>query len=368
MRHPINSDGRPDSRSTRPRCEPSKRPIYSNAMQKLRWGIIGTGNIAKQFADGVLRSEKTVLAAVASRSLESAELFAKQFGISQSYGDYQAILADKSVDAIYLSLPNSMHHEWTIRALTSGKHVLCEKPLAATVKEAAEMFAAAKASNRRLVEAFMYRAHPQTQKIIETVRSGAIGTVKNIRTSFCYRVRNWQGNIRFSPALQGGAMMDVGCYCVNFSRLIAGCDPSEVRAVATLHESGVDELTTVGMQYPNGITAQFTVGMMLQADNSAHICGDEGYLVAGWPWKPAPPSTSIIVRGAIPPRQDATAGPPVAPEPRVIEVNNAKPLYAIEADAFADTVLNDAEPFTTEVETLGVVGVLEEVQRQIRHN
>jgi predicted dehydrogenase len=336
-------------------------------MQKLRWGIVGTGNIAGQFAEGVLRSDRTELAAVASRNAESASSFASRFRIGSVHGDYQSILSDKRVDAIYLSLPNSMHHEWTIRALTAGKHVLCEKPLASSMPEAAEMFAAAKASNRRLVEAFMYRAHPQTRAIVDAVRRGAVGTVKNIRTSFCYRVRNWQGNIRFSRELQGGAMMDVGCYCVNFSRLIAGCDPVEVRAVATMHESGVDEMTTVAMRYPNGITANFTVGMMLQADNSAHICGDEGYLVAGWPWKPAPPSTNFVIRGAIPPRQDATAGPPVAPEPKVIEVNSTKPLYAIEADAFADTVLNDAEPFTTEVETLGVVGVLEEIERQIRH-
>ncbi len=335
-------------------------------MQKLRWGILGTGNIAKQFAEGVLKAERSELAAVGSRTSEAAIAFATRYAIANVHGSYQSILSDARVDAIYLSLPNSMHHEWAIRALTSGKHVLCEKPLAATVRQAAEMFAAAKSSNRLLVEAFMYRAHPQTQAIVEAIRSGAIGTVKNIRTSFCYRVRKWEGNIRFSRPLQGGAMMDVGCYCINFSRLIAGCDPHEVRAVASMHESGVDEQASVVMRYPNGITAHFTVGMMLQADNSAHICGDEGYLVAGWPWKPAPPSSSFTICGAIPPRQDATAGPPVAPPPRTIEVPNAKPLYAIEADAFADCVLDGAEPFVGEVETLGVVGVLEEIERQLR--
>ncbi len=335
-------------------------------MRKLRWGIIGTGNIAKQFAEGVRSANQSELIAVASRTPDAAFDFARRFSVPKSFGDYQSILSDPDVEAIYLSLPNSMHREWTIRALTSGKHVLCEKPLAATVKEAAEMFAAAKASNRLLVEAFMYRAHPQTRAIVDAVRGGAVGTVKNIRTSFCYRVRKWEGNIRFNRELQGGAIMDVGCYCVNFSRLIAGCDPDSISAVATMHESGVDEQTSVVMHYPNGITAHFTVGMMVQADNSAHICGDEGYLVAGWPWKPAPPGTTFTIHGAIPPRQDATAGPPVAPPPKVFEVNNDKPLYALEADAFADAVLNNAEPFTTEIETLGVVGVLEEIGRQIR--
>ena len=334
-------------------------------MNKLRWGIIGTGNIANQFAQGVLGSDRSELVAVASRTSDTAKGFAARHLIASAYADYASILGDPTVDAIYLSLPNAMHHEWTLRALSAGKHVLCEKPLAASVKEAGEMFAAAKASNRLLVEAFMYRAHPQTRAILDAVRSGAIGTVKSIRTSFCYRVRKWQGNIRFDRNLQGGAMMDVGCYCVSFSRLIAGCDPHSVRAVCIMHESGVDEQTSVVMRYPNGITAEFTVGMMLQADNSAHVCGDEGYLVADWPWKPSPPGTNFTIRGAIPPRQDVTAGPPQAPKPRVFEVNNAKPLYAIEADAFADAVLNGIEPFTTEAETLGVIGVLEEVRKQI---
>lgn len=330
-------------------------------MTKLRWGIIGTGNIAKQFAGGVQKCDRGELTAVASRSTESAANFANAHGIAARHADYASILRDDRVDAIYLSLPNNLHHEWTIRALESGKHVLCEKPIATNSREAIEMYAAAKNVNRVLIEAFMYRAHPQTREVLRLIREGAIGNVKEIRTSFCYRVRNWQGNIRFSKELDGGAMMDVGCYCVSFSRLIAGCDPDHVHAVSRMHESGVDESTAGVMHYPNGLTATFSVGMVTQADNTAYVCGDEGFLSIAWPWKPAPPVTNIELRQSVPPRQDATATRQSA-GPRTIAVPNEKPLYAIEADAFAATVLDGDEPFVTEAESIGVMRTVEQIK------
>ena len=339
-------------------------------MAKLRWGIVGTGNIARQFADGVAGSERGVVTAVASRSSESAQAFAARFGIPiahANYAGYDTILSEPNVDAIYLSLPNSMHAEWTVKALEAGKHVLCEKPMAATAAEVERMFAASERAGRVLIEAFMYRAHPQTAAIVEAIRGGAVGTVKSIRTSFCFRVRQPAGNIRFDASLQGGALMDVGCYCVSFSRLIAGSDPVDVKAIATLHERGVDELTTAILKYANGVTAEFTVGMSLQADNSAHVCGDEGFLSVAWPWKPAAPGTQIVVRGAVPPRQDANgaAGPLVAPEPRVIDVPNARPLYGIEADAFAACVFDGATPFVTREESIGNARTIEAIALEI---
>jgi predicted dehydrogenase len=239
--------------------------------------------------------------------------------------------------------------------------VLCEKPIAVTSGEAIEMYAAANKVKRVLIEAFMYRAHPQTAMIQKLIAEGAIGQVKEVRTSFCYRVRNWHGNIRFSADLHGGAMMDVGCYCVSLSRLIAGCDPDRVQAVARFHESGVDETTAAVLRYPNGITATFSVGMMTQADNTAYICGDEGYLAIAWPWKPAPPASNIELRQSIPPRQDATASKQIG-GPRTIVVPNEKALYAIEADAFAATVLDGATPFVTEAESIGVMRTVEAIR------
>lgn len=336
-------------------------------MKRLRWGILGTGNIAKQFADGVRRAERGEIVAVGSRSDDSARSFAATFGVSRAHASYDALLADADVDAIYLSLPNSMHREWTLKALAAGKHVLCEKPMAATVAEVEEMFAAADRAGRVLIEAFMYRAHPQTAAIVQAVRSGAIGTLRSIRTSFCFRVRQPVGNIRFDASLQGGALMDVGCYCVSFSRLLVGADPIEIKAIATHHAGSVDEQTAVIMKYANGVTAEFTCGMGLQADNTAHVCGDEGYLTVAWPWKPPVGGTEIIVRGAVPPRQDQKdpSKPLAAPEPRVIAVPNDRPLYAIEADAFAASVLDGAPPFVAREESLGNARTIEAIARQI---
>ena len=331
----------------------------------LRWGILGTGNIAKQFAAGVQGSARGVLAAVGSRSTESAAAFAKAFNIPVAHSSYDAMLADASYDALYLSLPNTMHHEWTIKALRAGKHVLCEKPLSVTLDQAREMFAVAEECGRTLIEAFMYRAHPQTIKAFQLVRSGVIGNVKLIRTSFCYRVRKTEGNIRFDASLAGGALMDVGCYCLSLSRMIAGEEPSAMHAVAFRHPSGVDEQTSAVLKFPSGAIAEFTVGMMTQADNAAYICGDEGYLKLPVPWKPVPGHGEVILSHSIPPRQDDPAAKPVLPEPTIYRINDQRPLYGIEADAFADCVLDLAPPFVSTQDTLGNMACLEILRGQI---
>src|SRR5687768_4634167 len=148
--------------------------------RRLRWAILGTGNIARQFAVGVTASSRGVLTAVGSRSLEAAEEFARGYAVTHAYGRYDEALLGRDVDAVYISLPNSMHHEWTLAALRAGKHVLCEKPFAVTAAEADEMFDAAQKAGRLVMEAFMYRCHPQTAAVLDAVRDGAIGEVKLI--------------------------------------------------------------------------------------------------------------------------------------------------------------------------------------------
>jgi D-xylose 1-dehydrogenase (NADP+, D-xylono-1,5-lactone-forming) len=331
---------------------------------KLRWGILGTGNIARQFAAGLNASGRGVAAAVGSRSAQSADAFAKVFGISRACGSYEELVGDGGIDVIYNSLPNSLHGVWTIRALAAGKHVLCEKPLAMNAVEAERMFEAAGKAGKILMEAFMYRTHPQTLAVMETVRSGVIGKVRLIRTSFCYRTRKIDGNVRFVRELGGGGLMDVGCYCINFARLFAGGEPSVVQASANFHESGVDELAAGTLVFPAGIVSTFACGMCVQADNSAYICGSEGYIEIPVPWKPVAGSSRFIVTGGIPPRMDSPkSSGPAARDVRNVEFSGD--LYGIEADNFAGVVLDGNPPAISREDSLGNMRVLDEMRRQI---
>jgi D-xylose 1-dehydrogenase (NADP+, D-xylono-1,5-lactone-forming) len=332
----------------------------------LRWGILGTGNIARQFSAGVNACQRGRLMAVGSRSEDSARQFAGAYGIPVVHGSYDATLADPAIDAVYVSLPNSMHHQWTIKALRAGKHVLCEKPLAASAAEAREMFDEARRAGRVLVEGFMFRAHPLTHAFMKAIADGAIGQVRLIRTSFCYRTTRIAGNIRFDSTLAGGALMDIGCYCINFSRMVAGAEPEIMQAAAQLHPSGVDEVTVGFMQFGGGLLASFTCGMSVQADNAAHICGTEGYIEVPVPWKPPVRQAAWTVARSTPPRMDQPASKAPAPPPReMFHVDAGADLYALEADHFAATILDGDRPLMTEQDSLGNMRVLDEMRRQV---
>ncbi|MGB7158727.1 MAG: Gfo/Idh/MocA family oxidoreductase [Tepidisphaeraceae bacterium] len=334
-------------------------------IDRLRWGILGTGNIARQFAAGVKSSRRSTIVAAGSRQLATAQEFSTAHAIPAAYGTYDELLADRDVDAVYNSLPNSLHHEWTIKALRAGKHVLCEKPFAVDVAQSQEMFGEARRAGRVLVEAFMYRSHPLTHAIVETIRSGAIGELRLIRTSFCYRTTKIDGNVRFRPDLAGGALMDIGCYCVNFSRLIAGAEPTSISATARLHPSGVDDVVVGTLHFPGDVLASFTCGMSVQADNTAYVCGTEGYIEVPIPWKPPTTGAAYTIARATPPRQDAPVAITTPPrQTRTVDVNAE--LYGLEADDFAATVLDGKSPAVSETDTLGNMSVLDELRRQIR--
>ena len=335
-------------------------------MTTLRWGILGTGNIARQFAASFPTAQRSILTAVASRQLQTAQSFAQTFHMPAAFGSYDELLRAKDIDAVYVSLPNSMHHQWTIKALRAGKHVLCEKPFATNHAQAQEMFDVAAHGGLQLTEAFMYRSHPLIHAVLGAVRAGKIGRVRLIRTSFCFRVWNTAGNIRFDRALAGGALMDIGCYCINFSRLIAGAEPTALHAVGQLHASGVDELASAVLQFPGGMTASFTCGMNAQADNTACICGDEGYIEIPVPWKPPVQNAVWILAYSTPPRMDQASG--AAPQPRPKEtfsVDAGKGLYALEADDFAEAVLEGKPVRVSREDTLGNMRVLDGARRQI---
>jgi predicted dehydrogenase len=337
---------------------------------RLRWGILGTGNIARQFAQGMASARRCELAAVGSRSRASAQAFAEANRVPRPYGSYQEVVADAGVDVVYVSLPNAMHHEWTIRALRAGKHVLCEKPIAATREEAAEMFDESRKNGRLLVEAFMYRSHPLTAAWLKEIRGGTIGRPLLVRSSFCFCTRQRESNIRFDPELAGGALMDVGSYCINLSRLIAGAEPIEVKASAKLSDSGIDEVTAGMLRFADGLVASFTCGMTVHADNTASICGSRGYIEVPVPWKPPMEKATFVLSTSAPPQMDAGAkpasGPPGSNPRQVTTVDAPAPLYALEADDLAAAVLDGAKPSLSETDSLGNMAVLDEMRRQFR--
>ncbi len=331
---------------------------------ELLWGILGTGNIARQFADGVSGSPRARVIAVASRTRQAACEFASTREIALAHESYAELLKDEAVEAVYISLPNNLHHEWTIRALEAGKHVLCEKPIAMNLREAQEMFEVARKHKRVLVEAFMYRSHPLTHAALHAVRSGEIGEPRLIRTSFCYRTTRMD-NIRFKKELGGGGLMDIGCYCINFSRLFARAEPLSVHAVAHVGPTGVDDVLSASMRFPNGILASFTCGMDLHADNTATVSGTEGYLQIPVPWKPPATGAEYVIARSTPPKMDHAGKP--SPPPRESRAIDAQmELYALEAADFAATVRGEKPPAVSEQDSLGNMAVIDQMLRQIR--
>ena len=314
--------------------------------EKLRWGILGTGMMARKFAADLPHSETGALAATASRSKAAAESFAREFG-GRAIAGYERLLADPSIDAVHLSLPNGLHHDWTIRALRAGKHVLCEKPMARNAAEAEAMFAVAEECGKVLVEAFMYRAHPLIQRLIRLVRSGGIGEPRLMRTNFTFARAASPDDARYDPAQGGGSLMDVGCYCVNFARALAGAEPVSVSATAHLHPLGVDDYAAGTLTFPGGFLATFTCGMTVASDPGTFIAGTEGQIAIDAFWFGRDGFALKRADGAIEKHES-----PVT-----------QPLYAIEADAFAAAVTGAAKPWITREDTLGNLRALDGLRR-----
>lgn len=244
----------------------------------LRWGVLSTANIGRIAVNPAIRAAHNGdLVAVGSRDGVRAREFAERHDIPAWYDSYEAVLEDSSIDAVYIPLPNSMHREWCIRAAEHGKHVLCEKPLASNEAESLEMEAAASANGTLLMEAFMYRFHPRTNRVLDLVRSGAVGEVRAIRSAFTFRLTR-PNNIRLQPELGGGGLMDVGCYCVNISRTVMGQEPIEVQAWARWHENGVDDQLAGALRFAGGAIAQFDCSLAMERREYYEIAGTDGNL------------------------------------------------------------------------------------------
>jgi xylose dehydrogenase (NAD/NADP) len=253
---------------------------------KLRCGILGTGWMLGKFADTFPLIDEALLMAVASRDAQRAQAAASKRNIPRAHASYESLIADPEIDVIINALHNGLHCEWTVRALEAGKHVLCEKPLACSSAEVEKMFAAAHANQRWLMEGFMYRFHPQMAEAKRRVAAGEIGRVLYIRS---HRAAGGRGrdNPRYWRDAGGGALMDIGCYCVNLSRFFADGEPQRVEANAHFDEqTGVDLTLSGSLQFGGDITAHFVCSMEAEPSYAAEIIGTEGRLLIPHPWSP----------------------------------------------------------------------------------
>ena len=247
----------------------------------LRFGVLGAANIARLFIEGVRPSRSVVVTTVASRDVEKGNRFARETGIASVHPTYEALLADPAIDAVYNPLPNNLHAEWSQRAIAAGKHVLCEKPLATSAADARAMFDAARRKGVYLAEGYPYRAQPQTVKMRELLDERAIGRLQYVHAAFGFPLADTK-NIRFDPALAGGALMDAGCYPLSLVRTIAGERATRVQASARWAESGVDLALVASLEFASGLMAQISCSFASARHRRALIVGDAGTIATNY--------------------------------------------------------------------------------------
>jgi predicted dehydrogenase len=246
------------------------------------WGLLSTARINDRIIEAGRESDRADVMAVASRDAARAEAYAREHGIERSYGSYEALLADPDVEAVYISLPNSLHVEWTLHALEAGKHVLCEKPLSRHPDEVEQAFDRAEAAGLVLSEAFMWRHHPQAAKLVELVAGGAVGPLRLVRASFSFHLAAGD-DVRFDPGLDGGSLMDVGCYCLSAIRLLAG-EPERLVGQQVLGPSGVDVSFAAALALPDGRLGHFDCGFVLPARAELEVVGEAASLFVADPF------------------------------------------------------------------------------------
>jgi predicted dehydrogenase len=262
----------------------------------LSWGLIGAGGIARVFANGMRFSKTGQIVAVASQSAGKAEQLAGDFGISKTYSSYEALLADDDVQAVYISTIHPFHAACAIQAAEAGKHILVEKPIAMNAAQAESMIAAARANDVFLMEAFMYRCHPQTQKLVELIRGGAVGRVQIIRVVFSFGATFNPASRAYAKELGGGGILDVGCYTASMARLLAGAaigqsfaEPIDVKGCGLLGPTGVDHYAAATLKFGSGIVAEIITGVACRMPTEVAVYGETGSLVVSNPWLPSSP-------------------------------------------------------------------------------
>lgn len=313
--------------------------------KNLTWGILSTARINRRLIPPLGQAKRSTLKAVASRNLDSAQEFAQTWGVPQAVGSYEALLADPDIDAVYIPLPNSLHREWVIKAARAGKHILCEKPLAMTVADVDAMAQAAQENGVVLLEAFMYRMHPQLAALKQHIADGLIGEVRMVKASFSFTLTD-ERNIRLRKSLGGGSLWDVGCYPISFAQAIAGSDPVEVAGWARVNQNGVETGFAGQMRYPNGIIAHIDSGFDMPFRKGAEVIGSTGVLRLPNPWIPdvANRGSGIIHTAA-----DDTETRIATPE---------KDPYLCEVEALEAAALDGAVPPYTLTESRGNVATI----------
>jgi len=327
----------------------------SSSNEMVRWGVISTANIGvKIVSPAIQASSNGRLMAVGGRDPQRA---AELYGFAPNiriYGDYESIINDPDIDAIYIPLPNSLHAEWTIKALRAGKHVLCEKPLAATVKEAEKMVEAAHANNVLLMEAFMYRFHPQIVWVLEQVKADLIGPVRLVRASFSFDIRSQPENIRVNPELAGGSLMDTGCYLVNLCHAVYEQAPQAVTArVHVPKAGGIDMATNAILDFGDGRFGLIDSSLELLRRQGAEIIGETGTITIPVPFSPGTIETVVFVMKNGQMREQSF--------PRVDQ-------YQIQVEHFAECIRSGKEPARPLSETLENMATVEAIYQSAGHD
>ena len=318
--------------------------------ERLRVGILSTAKINDAILEGARASAGAEVVAVASRERGRAEAYAAEKGIPRAHGSYEDLLADEAVEAVYVPLPNSMHLPWSERALEAGKHVLCEKPLTRRAAEVEGALAAAERSGRLLAEAFMWRYHPSTDAIVRLVADGAIGRLRVVRAAFGFTLDPGADNVRWAGELEGGAVMDVGCYCLSALRLLAG-EPERVSAEVVEGGDGVDARVAALLRFGGDVLGTFDCGFDIPKRAGLEVVGETGTIVSLDPWHGQDPDVRIL-------RPDAG-------EAEDVPVEAANP-YALELDDLARAIREGGEPQLGRADAVGQARAIEALYRAAR--